>query len=499
LMYGGAGYVGTGRGIVTERRHFIGAKGVTRKIEFNRGRHNLRIDKTTGEVLEGEVEGVAIGSRIIKVDDEPFFYSLIHTDRHPRLIEVREDGDCVITHDETQVTFSVPSATPDPNNDLGLYQDFAEMLMYPGARLLAMLLLLAVAGGLSIEHDVRWTLVWFVLSIILTICAWLFTPFLFNPDQFDFQHKPKNSHAPSVGLRSSYLFQDFLAWKDFFFKKDFKQLQWVDWYITKLLKPAKGIRVNPLLVFSLLFNLAAWFTVLFHKLHLLGIAYDFQATKMFWFYSTFSPPVLHVLVLFPLFELGPIGCGTRRWREVGQADGNLWKWALGLGFLDVVEGLLEMTSLIRIYWWKSVVGGLVLKYTWISLILLGFECLLRLKGGKNLERNARQDRMLTKLLLNNLPWRLHVPNGVSCQELFSNPTYAKRVRCAHWAVWWLLAHRMLRDILVSFLVGSILFLFTVGSCVRAWFCPYVSCCHLLIHRDPGHVTRDRRRMHRRQE
>merc|ERR1712054_186259 len=70
----------------------------------------------------------------------------------------------------------------------GLYNDWAQLAFYDGVRLLAVFLLVVLAGGLDVEAKLKSSLSWWCFCVLLTVAAWLFAPAIFNPYQFAFKY-----------------------------------------------------------------------------------------------------------------------------------------------------------------------------------------------------------------------------------------------------------------------------------------------------------------------
>lgn len=127
------------------------------------------------------------------------------------------------------------------SNEGGLYQDYAALAFYDGARLLGTLALMLIHGKLPeavaaagwihgdghLEREgERHFPVVFCVVVAATAVSWLFAPFLFNPYQF----------------ASKYFGDDLRKWCGFFFLNG--GTAWEEWYTKAQLHPGSGVRAS---------------------------------------------------------------------------------------------------------------------------------------------------------------------------------------------------------------------------------------------------------------
>ncbi|CAE8584857.1 unnamed protein product [Polarella glacialis] len=307
----------------------------------------------------------------------------------------------------------------------GLYNDFAALAFYDGARLLTAVLIVALAGGLDVGDKLWSALFWWLFAVFLTITSWLFAPFIFNPYQFAYKH----------------FCGDVRDWREFFLGD--RSAHWVRWYESSQLKPGSGLRAAPMEVAIWAAYLASFYTILSEKVHMLSVIFTGDANSALILAMVVMPPVLASFlacagVPFVLRAAGFLDYGDTL--RLPQA-------ALMVVVFDSCEAIGGLWKLASVSWWKSLAVGLILKYSLLSLTLLCCECLFRLKGPE--------------------------PQGAFAHWLKST------VRL------WLYAHRMARDVAVSALIFGALSLAVLFDLCRSSLCDGCSLHNILIYRDPG--------------
>jgi hypothetical protein len=319
----------------------------------------------------------------------------------------------------------------------GLYGDWAELAFYDGFRLLVAVVIVGLGGGLTEitpdgQRQFRWALLFWFITLALTILSWLYAPFLFNPYQFE----------------AKYFFQDFRELRMFFTQESTQEehqgkLQWQVWHEkTQLKMPAKDKKgtVRPSLVDAVYWIafVGIWYTVLNSKMYELGsiLSFDGIPSQV----SALLPPIFgSTVVIFVISGSGqcnvPISCR--------------WVYGLIVAACDVAEAVFSLRQLLVIQWWKTFMAGLIFKYAALSLVLTCAE----------------------------LPFRLRSDPAPKCitQGLKT----------------WLYAHRMAFDMIVSFfLLFSLSPIYIIDGfrSVCCGCCKRFSCHNLLVFRDPGHVV-----------
>jgi len=309
----------------------------------------------------------------------------------------------------------------------GIYNDFAQHAFYDGARLLVSMVIALLAGGLNISSELQQALFWWCIALAMTVTSWLFAPFVFNPYQF------------ACGKFRA----DLRDWWVFFFSQS--DPPWHAWYEEVHLKPGSGARASPCVVIAWVLFLASWYTVLLSKLHILTIVFSSSINAFVVQILSVLPPILvsgfFCLVAPPLLSR----LGRRLPLSVAASVVVL---------SDCLEALPVLYILASNGWWKSAVIATVLKYAFLSALLALCECFFRLRSKESAAALSGVQRAAWEAM-----------------EL------------------WLLAHRMARDILVSFLIFSVL----SAGMFMDWL--RTSCCgcrcsphNLLVYRDPGHPT-----------
>lgn len=305
--------------------------------------------------------------------------------------------------------------------DGGLYNDFANLALYDGARLFACLLMVLAAGGLKVDEDLRGDLVFFILSVMLTITSWLLAPFIYNPYQFVRKH----------------FAEDLIKWKQFFFEHGGRY--WTKWYEESQLRPGSGLRASPVDVLIWALFIGSWYTVLNQKMHLLSIIFVEKSRVFFTMAFLLLPPIFSSLTTCFVVT------AVIRLRDLTWTLTPAWAALIVVAF-DLLEGLSFLWSLLRINWWKSFVLGFVLKYALLSLALTCVEYMFRFKG--------------------------QGPTGV-CGSIVKESFRL-----------WLYAHRIARDIAVSLLVLILLSPLVLLGMLQSTMCLTCSVHNLLIYRDP---------------
>jgi 1,3-beta-glucan synthase len=304
----------------------------------------------------------------------------------------------------------------------GLYNDWAQVAFYDGARLLAVFFLIVMAGGLDVKSQFQSSLSWWCFCVLLTVVAWLFAPAIFNPYQF--------AHR--------YFRKDWTDWFDFFFSGS--STHWIEWYENTQLKPSSGVRASMLDTLMWVLFISCWNMVLKHKMHVLTVV--FPGFKMV---STqvlaLLPPVASSFCLCVLMSLPVV---KRRCPRLGGL--SLAVLAPIVMVFDLVEGIASLRQLILLGWWKAFVGGLVMKYALLSFLLLCSEIGFRFKG----EAHGS------------------VANALDASLKL-----------------WLHCHRMAMDMLCSLLILCSLTPFVLLDYIREMMHIHCSIHHLIVYRGQG--------------
>lgn len=411
----------------------------------------------------------------------------------------------------------------------GLYLDYASIAYYDGVTLLAGVVLIYLAGGVSgagvFSNDVWWVFI----CLFLTVASWLWAPFIFNPYQFVWKH----------------FCEDFRCLVAFFLEDSGRH--WVEWYDRTQLKPRSGglhrSMVDITFVVAVFF-LAAWYAMINMKIDALMLAYS----------GALSSNVLHVAALLPpifasftycimvvLFE-NLVGCSSilrRRMRprrpQTGAATG--------------IRGIIQrMGSRIKaISRRKSVAMDAPRSEARVEApdAEAGRESTTATDDDEEEAPHATaQDREVVPPVVPALPstgpeasqrWcELGIPLTFSAWTVtvldIAEAVYAIYVfvaigwrnasvagfilkwgllmmciffgegmlraqccnlveRCGLPLQLWVRAHRMARDIVVSSIIFSVMVPFVVLNSINDYFCPGCSAHQLLIYRDPGHLAR----------
>jgi len=340
----------------------------------------------------------------------------------------------------------------------GLYLDYAAIAYYDGAVLFAGTLLIVFAGTPS-TPVAQSQLAWIFFSLGLTIGSWLLAPFVFNPYQFQ-----------ARAFR-----QDLRAVLAFFLEGGGKH--WVEWYDRTQLRKGSGRSAVDITFFLAAFAAMAWYAMMNVKVEAFGRI--FAVTTVTVNLMMLIPPVLLSLVFCVLISiltlcrgtmLGKAGPSKAHVREKDRtvADGGapvgaaadkrrsctcccsgvpLLLIALSVLVLDVAEATLGVWRFYQIGWSRAFVGGLVLKWCMVCLLL-------------------------------------HIAEGSVRSRFFP------ALRCLGAPLdLWLHAHRMARDVLTSWLILAALTPVVLLNMLNDCLCPGLSLHHLLIYRNPNHLAR----------
>lgn len=237
----------------------------------------------------------------------------------------------------------------------GLYQDFAGIAFYDGARLLMGAALAIFVGGLdAYVSGYRANLTWWGLALCMTILSWLYTPFIFNPYQFAHQ----------------YFLKDLVSIGEFFFRDGGKN--WASWFEKTQLKRGTGFRVTALDILYWFILVFAWYATLTVKMNSYLAIFGNRINFM----VPFLPPVFCSLVACI------VAAAVRgRTRQIPLAVP-----ALACATLGIAETMLSLVPLVLINWWRAVVAALLLKYTLLSMLLAAAQCVLQVTSGNHWRR-----------------------------------------------------------------------------------------------------------------
>jgi len=234
---------------------------------------------------------------------------------------------------------------------LQLYQTFAQIALYDGARMLVASVLVIVAGAET--SGLLWW--WFMLGI--TIVSWLFAPFIFNPYQY----------------ARRYFRKDVASLQRFFLSEGGGP--WSAWYEKTQLKRGTGLRVTVFDIFYWLFLITAWYTTLGAKTHIYVTIFP----GYLWRTLPVLPPVFLSLLVTAIGACVEPCAGTRYGQDFRAAPLlHIGPTAVICVLLDLIETIGGLAFAISARWWKTFVAGLLLKYCLLSLLLSCAECLLRL-------------------------------------------------------------------------------------------------------------------------
>mmetsp|Transcript_34276 Transcript_34276/g.80110 ORF Transcript_34276/g.80110 Transcript_34276/m.80110 type:complete len:2155 (+) Transcript_34276:54-6518(+) len=237
----------------------------------------------------------------------------------------------------------------------GLYNEFANIAFYDGVRLLGAFLLALIAGGVkSTDSELA---VWLAV-LLLCIVSWLWTPFIFNPCQFDPAHFTKD-------------------WTDIwsFFTRRRGQ-QWEEWYETKQLRKGTGIRATVLDVLYWCFLISVWFSAVDAKVQ----HYDMLLPASLWRWLPKCPPGILTFVGCFFAALLEPKLGDKRGPFDGEAKTyHLAIVAVVVMLVDLGMSAFSLMTLLVSGWWKTITAALCLKYCLLSFLLSFAEALLTLQ------------------------------------------------------------------------------------------------------------------------
>jgi hypothetical protein len=332
----------------------------------------------------------------------------------------------------------------------GLYLDYAYIAHYDGMKLLVGAILVRLVGGVSGAGPYVYKL-WFMwLSVGMTITSWMFAPFIFNPYQFDWEPFCK----------------DVKAWRAFFTLDE----GWIAWYEKTQLKAGQTNRqfryffldITILLGF---FFFAAWASAMNMKLFVVShVLTEYPMAKAMAM-TVLVPPVFAALIFIAIFT----GINSFLAKRAVAEDDTDTEMLSGSGtdvdknkrctpvvFSSIVVTVLMVAEaawcvhpLLRLGWYNTFIGGMILKYFLAETVLYGFENLIR---SHNV--NPHKDRCCTQV-----------------------------------AVQYVYANRMFRDLMTSTLILVMLFPVVVLTSINSACCPGCDWHQLLLYRDTGHTPR----------
>eukprot|EP00929_Paragymnodinium_shiwhaense_P085473 TRINITY_DN45873_c0_g1_i1.p1 TRINITY_DN45873_c0_g1~~TRINITY_DN45873_c0_g1_i1.p1 ORF type:complete len:2183 (-),score=378.87 TRINITY_DN45873_c0_g1_i1:228-6776(-) len=247
----------------------------------------------------------------------------------------------------------------------GLYFDFVKIAFYDGARLLMAFICASVLSG-PIQG-----LGWWQVMAGITIVSWLFAPFLFNPYQFAHQ----------------YFLQDLRYVKEFFLDKGGSI--WSQWYEETTLKykikalggESKGVgfRVTVFDVIYWLLFIGAWYSAVESKLHTYSTIFDDKVWRVL---PRLPPCMLSLLACVVLTVVEPyLGRkqSTNAIRSAAAPSLHLAQVAALIIFLDICEIAVCVSTFLMLQWGKTTIAILVLKYSYLSMMLTAAEVILKLR------------------------------------------------------------------------------------------------------------------------
>eukprot|EP00429_Kryptoperidinium_foliaceum_P092432 CAMPEP_0176202568 /NCGR_PEP_ID=MMETSP0121_2-20121125/10137_1 /TAXON_ID=160619 /ORGANISM="Kryptoperidinium foliaceum, Strain CCMP 1326" /LENGTH=693 /DNA_ID=CAMNT_0017541457 /DNA_START=17 /DNA_END=2098 /DNA_ORIENTATION=+ len=358
----------------------------------------------------------------------------------------------------------------------GLYLDYTTIAHYDGVVLLAGCILVRVASGYSeAEQPNPW--VW--ISAGLTIAAWLYAPYVFNPYNFSRVH----------------FLSDMRSLLAFFFAESGRH--WDKWYEATAIKTRRGVRqsVNDIGFFLTVLFMATWYATLNVKATALTIVYSEHELYRLIHAAILLPPIFASLVWCLLVVLveNLFRCRTvahqslevaRRWAQQaakrhqaggtagdssatggdGAADAGgaprrsktvvlqnglpLALSALVVSAVNIAESVAALSFFLEAGWSRAFIAGLILKWGMSGICVFLIESILV------------SDKCANAC---SLPLRL-----------------------------WVRAHRMARDMIVSFIVALPQLPLVLLNWLNDYVCPGCGAHQLLIYRDPGTVERQER-------
>jgi len=317
---------------------------------------------------------------------------------------------------------------PFIGNNGGLYNDFAVATFYDGVRLLLAIIAVAIVGGFNVSKN---KLAFWCVLLALTVASWLFAPFLFNPYQF--------AHR--------YFAADIREWRRFFIHD--RGSSWEAWYRRTQLKENEGIRLGPLTVILWLIFVGSWYTLFHAKIHMLRVVYPGGQVAAAMHIFSMLPPVLCSMTCCIVAEL--IAHWLRRSRPGFRV--HVCLMAAIVIVVDTCETLFALKRLLAVNWWMTALTGVILKFSFLTLMLVCCECLLSLRC------------------------------FVRCCLVCKLPKTSLEL--------WLLAHRLAADALISAFIFLVLSVGVLWDWLRSTLCCTSCSLHnLLIFRDPGQLAHD---------
>eukprot|EP00928_Gymnodinium_smaydae_P041493 TRINITY_DN28077_c0_g4_i1.p1 TRINITY_DN28077_c0_g4~~TRINITY_DN28077_c0_g4_i1.p1 ORF type:complete len:1952 (-),score=281.40 TRINITY_DN28077_c0_g4_i1:28-5328(-) len=363
----------------------------------------------------------------------------------------------------------------------GLYLDYAQIAYYDGFSLLTRIVLILIVGGVWNAGAAGARLGFMLLSVTLTIIAWLYAPFVFNPYQF---------------VSHNY-FEDMRAWIAFFVEDGGRH--WVQWYTTNLLKPRVGVRASIVDIGFYLkcVFLVVWFTVANAKTEILYTMMETQnyvsLSRVWMLAPPFTFSFLFCIIAGPLERgvmfarrklkkklSGPLLTDSEEddaeddesspespqdpvphqakqdvvvKREDFDEPETCFKYtplagmSLVVAGLDVLEVFMSTRLITSIGWMNALVAVVVMKFSMLDFLLWLFEGVLK---------SAKFDK----------------------DSFYATPISL-----------WLYAHRMVRDLIVSSFIFWTLGLLVLINSINDACLPGCNLHMLLIYRDPGHLKR----------
>jgi len=330
----------------------------------------------------------------------------------------------------------------------GLYLDYATLAYYDGVMLLALSVLVVLAGGLSEAGSWKGQLTIVFMSLGLTITSWLYAPFLFNPYMF----------SPMSFLA------DLESWCEFFFEDRGKN--WISWYTEKQLKPDKGRRIGidaALAITCLL--LFTWYELLSLKVQSFTKIYGSAENTSLLKLLAFVPPIAAsgVLCILLIIIEGVVQVLHRCIQHAHSLDGGATADGVDL------EAATET---------KRVCGTMPLAL--VSVLVLGLDGFELAWTLKDFYSSGWTDAVIAgvvlKLLLLStcLCW---------CEDLLRSHCFEKMGCFGLPVQLWVHSHRMSRDLITSTLILSALTPLVILNVLNNCLTPGCSIHQLLIFRD----------------
>jgi hypothetical protein len=327
----------------------------------------------------------------------------------------------------------------------GLFLDYAQIAYYDGFFFLLLCILIPLVGG--VKDTATGSLVWLWVSIALVITSWLFAPFIFNPYQF-------------VWRRFK---DDCRAWCAFFFRKRGKH--WVNWYERTQLKPKGTHRFAVDFSFILAaFLLLGWGELVLRKITTLDAVYS-SAISDFEYTLIMAPAVMaSVAFSFVVVAIQGLlwhcsGCVCTSRCCNGSIGMPVAIAAIFVTLLDLAEAGFALYKLYIIGWYNVILAALILKFAMLTVLLRLTESLLRMRCFRE------------------------------SQDIWGTPLVHDVLE------FWLRAHRMWRDMMVSFFILVALVPWVLLNSLNDHLCLGCSLHKLLIYRDGGHFGREKLDFH----